>query len=116
MYKELEKADFFLTLLDPDNSEHDRYITTGTSGSFQLIYGFAKPCLINKKFAALHGFNEENSIIYEKNSDFTEALKKAIDMSANDYNSMQNSLKIYADNLYQTSLKDLKEVLEWEIN
>ncbi len=111
MYNELEKADFFLTLLDPDNPEHDRYITTGTSGSFQLIYGFAKPCLINKKFAALHGFNDENSIIYEKNSDFTEALKKAIDMSASDYNSMQNSLKIYADNLYQTSLKNLKNIL-----
>ena len=114
MYKELEKADFFLTLLDPDNPEHDRYITTGTSGSFQLIYGFAKPCLINKKFATLHGFNDENSIIYEKNSDFTEVLKKAIDMPANDYNMMQNSLKSYAYSLYQMSIKNLKEILEYK--
>ncbi len=114
MYKELEKADFFLALLDPDNPEHDRYITTGTSGSFQLIYGFAKPCLINKKFATLHGFNDENSIIYEKNSDFTEVLKKAIDMPANDYNMMQNSLKNYSDSLYQTSIKNLKEILEYK--
>jgi hypothetical protein len=32
MYKEVQNADFFLPLLDPHNTEHARYITTGTSG------------------------------------------------------------------------------------
>ena len=111
MYESLEKADFFLTLLDPDNPEHDRYITNGTSGSFQLIYGLVKPCIINKKFATVPGFDDKNSIVYEQNSDLVESMKKAIYMPTTDYEVMQNNLKEYADKLYQTSLENLKNIL-----
>ena len=111
MYESLEKADFFLTLLDPDNPEHDRYITNGTSGSFQLIYGLVKPCIINKKFATVHGFDDKNSIVYEQNSDLVESMKKAIYMPTTDYEVMQNNLKEYADKLYQISLQNLKNIL-----
>lgn len=112
MYDELEKADFFLTLLDPDNPEHDRYITTGTSGSFQLIYGFKKPCLIAEKFAALHGFNLQNSIVYQNNYDLTNAMQTAINMSNEQYHNLQINLAQYADTLYQESLANLKEILK----
>ena len=49
--RKIEENDYFLPLLDNRMTEHERYITIGTSGSFQLIYGFAKPCLIHTKFA-----------------------------------------------------------------
>lgn len=39
MFTAMEEADFFLCLLDPENPAHERYISTGTSGGFQLIYG-----------------------------------------------------------------------------
>ena len=115
MYEEMEKADFFLTLLDPENPEHDRYITTGTSGSFQLIYGFTKPCLISKKFADIHGFNTTNSIVYNKNSDLSASMADAINMNTQEYQTMQNNLKTYSANLYKKSLQNLGSILKiWE--
>ena len=63
MYEEIEKADFMLTAYDDKNFEHQRYITTGTSGNFQLIYGFLKPCILIESFAPINKFNAENAII-----------------------------------------------------
>lgn len=116
MYREMEKADFFLPLIDPDNPEHERYITVGTSGSFQLIYGFQKPCLIAEKFAGIHYFDNENSIIYKTNDELSEAMRKAIFMSQQDYMKKQASLKLIADSLYKESLNNLQEALKLKGN
>lgn len=51
MYEAMRRADYFLPLLDPGNPAHDRYITTGITGSALLIYGFAKIPVIHEKFA-----------------------------------------------------------------
>ena len=64
MYDEVEKADFFLTSYEPDFAPHLRYITTGTSGAFQLVYGFLKPVVIHEKFSGINGFDDKNSVIY----------------------------------------------------
>jgi hypothetical protein len=48
MYAAMERADYFLPLLDPGNPAHDRYITTGITGSALLIYGFAKIPVIHE--------------------------------------------------------------------
>ncbi|WP_242005020.1 glycosyltransferase family 2 protein [Brachyspira pilosicoli] len=112
MYKEIEEADFFLPLLDNENPDHDRYLKYGVSGSFQLIYGFRKPCILNRKFAETYGINNDNSILYDNNEDFIESLKKAINMNNDEYFKLQNNLKIYADNLYNKSLENLKYILK----
>ena len=112
LYSEVNNADFFLPLLDPENPDHDRYIKDGTSGSFQLIYGFAKPCLINKKFAGMHGFDSENSIVYEQNSDLAGAMADAINMSKEEYEKKQTKLKEYASCLYKKSLDNLRGLLK----
>lgn len=112
MYKAMEEADFFLPLLDPDNPEHERYITCGTSGSFQLIYGFQKPCLIHKKFCIpMHGFTNDNSLIYDRLDGLADKMIEAIEMNRDEYKNIQNNLKIFADSLYKKSLKNLKETL-----
>ncbi len=116
MYKRLNKSDFFLPLLDPENPEHDRYITVGTSGSYQLVYGFQKPCLIHEKFAAPHFLNNENSIIYSKNEDLYKAMKQAIDMNNSEYQKMQENLKVLSNNLYNKSLENLRNTIEESIN
>ena len=110
LYKELESSDFILPMLDPENAEHDRYLKYGVSGSMQLIYGFRKICIINKKFASVYGLNESNSIIYDKNKYLIESLKRAIYMPHQEYMLKQNNLKIYTDNLYKQSLENLKTI------
>lgn len=64
MYAAMERADYFLPLLDPGNPAHDRYITTGITGSALLIYGFAKIPVIHEKFASFYGFNDRNALLY----------------------------------------------------
>lgn len=108
MYDEIEKADFMLTAYEPDNPAHQRYITTGTSGNFLLVYGFVKPCLITRSFAPINGFDEGNSVLYD---DYVEGMQRAIAMSAQDYAKMQENLKNYADALYKESLENLKGLI-----
>ena len=111
MYEELEKADFMLTSYNKNNPQHLRYNTTGTSGNFQLAYGFLKPCIIIEDFASINGFNQENSILYKEDSDFAKALQKGIEMSQEEYSNMQNKLKEYEQKLYNDSLNNLKGLI-----
>ncbi len=111
LYAELEQADYVLTLLDPENAAHERYITTGSSGSFQLVYGFAKPCLIAKKFAAPNGFDATNSIVYPDNAALWLAMQLAISMSQQSYAALQQQLQSHAATLYQRSLKNLRQLI-----
>ena len=111
MYEEIERADFLITSYDKDNERHQRYITTGTSGNFQLIYGFLKPCLILDHYAPLNRFNSSNSIIYSSANEYAQAMEKGIKMSKEEYLEMQNNLKKTADEIYNESLENLKTLL-----
>ena len=111
MYDEIEKADFMLTSYDKNNPKHQRYNTTGTSGNFQLVYGFLKPCIIVEEFAALNGFDRGNSILYRDNEDYCSALIDGINMSGEDYSGMQEKLKEYEQKLYIESLNNLKNLI-----
>lgn len=109
MYDEIEKADFVLTSYELPR--HIRYNTTGTSGNFQLVYGFLKPIIIKEAFAKINGFTDENSILYKEDADFVDAMISAINMSSSDYEKIQENLKTYEQDLYQTSLQNLKELI-----
>lgn len=111
MFTAMEEADFFLCLLDPENPAHERYISTGTSGSFQLIYGFAKPCLIQKKFADAYAFDNGNSLVYGTNGELAETMLKAVDMPAVEYGEIQARLMLKAEDIRRRSLENLKKVL-----
>ncbi len=112
MYNEIEKADFILTSYDETKPEHIRYNTTGTSGIFQLVYGFTKPCIIIESFAPINGFNDSNSIIYKSDKNYSEALECGINMSIKEYSKMQMNLKKYASQLYNNSLENLKQLID----
>lgn len=109
MYNEMEKSDFFLPLLDPLTSEHERYITTGITGSYALILGFNKPCLIAKHFASFYGFNQTNSFVYSH--DLADAMIEAIRLTQSEYNNKCNALKELAQKNYSESLQNLKEMI-----
>ena len=112
MYEEIEKADFLLTSYDTRLENHVRYNESGTSGNFQLVYGFCKPCVILRSFGPINEFDETNSILYDKDEDYYMAMEKGINISAEEYAAMQNSLKKVADNLYQTSLENLRSLID----
>ncbi len=112
LYKELETSDFYLPLLDPDLEEHRRYITTGTSGSFQLIRGFLLPPVINEIFANAHMFDKNNLIIYKANKDFSLALKTALNTDDENYLKMQENLLFQRNKIMLESLNDLKKALD----
>lgn len=112
MYEELKKADFYMTLFDPENPLHQRYLVSGSSGSYQLIYGFKLPCLIPHKFQTqVNGFNAENSIGYAANEDLAKAMESAINMSDKDYMAKVKKLTSLADALESESLQNLQNIL-----
>jgi hypothetical protein len=111
MYEEVENADFFLPMLDSEDPEHNKYITKTTSGSFQLIYGFRKPCLLAEKFTKIHGFDSDNCLIYKNNSDLARMMMVAVNMSQEEYSKKQEKLAKYANNLYKNSLNNLNMIL-----
>ncbi len=111
LYDEMEKADFFLPLLDSENPAHDRYITTGTSGSFQLIFGFITPCIIEEKFAQKNHFDTSNAILYKSSNELSQAMQQAINMSQEEYASVQQNLRNTANKIAEQSLKNLKTLL-----
>lgn len=91
MYAAMEQADYFLPLLDPGNPAHDRYISTGVTGSAQLIYGFGKIPIIHEKFSSFYGFNHQNALLYES-EDLGRAMCRAMKQNAEEYRELQQAL------------------------
>lgn len=111
MYSEIEKADYLLTAYDSQNPAHQRYVTTGTSGNFQLVFGFLKPCVIDTGFAEINDFNGDNAVLYNGVEDYANALERAINLSQAEYKNMQNCLKQTADRIYEESLNNLRGLI-----
>lgn len=109
MYEYMEKADFFLPLLDPNNKAHERYLQSGVTGSLQLILGFRKIPLIQEKFAKFYEFSSENAIIYEDNLE--EAMLKAIELTPHKYTQMQENLDLKAIKIFAQSEKNLRRMI-----
>jgi hypothetical protein len=108
MYKVISESDFILALIDQASIQY----TNKASGSYTLSYGFLKPIVLHKKFSEVSGFNNGNSILHNTNDDLSNAMEKCINMSINDYSSLVSALEISEKELYNTSLNNLKEVLE----
>lgn len=111
MYEVVSGADFLLPLLDPGNPSHLRYITTGTSGTIQLAYGFAKPCVIEGRFAEVNGFRSENAIVYDGNERLSEAMRAGIMMTPEEYAAIRDRLKADARELAAVSMCNLRALL-----
>ena len=113
MYTELKKADFYLPLFDVENHDHERYLTCGSSGSYQLIYGFTLPCIIPHKFQTkVNGFNNENSLGYEQNADLGSAMKTAIEMTEKQYKEKVVAIEKLSAEIYATSAENMKKILQ----
>lgn len=112
MYKEMEKADFCLPLLDPEKEDHKRFLSGSLTGTYMLMLGFLKPCLINEVFAKAYKLDESNSIIYAK-TDLGGAIKQALKVNGEEYNTMQNSLKTLREDIHNKSFNNLETTIKY---
>ena len=63
MYLEIEKSDYIIITLDPNNSYDYQFKTIRVTGSMQLSLGFLKPVLINEVFADFYFLNNKKDKI-----------------------------------------------------
>lgn len=106
LYNEVNNSDFIIINLDPYNIKDISFKTTRVTGSSQLVYGFLKPAIINKKFAFFYNLNSNNSFIY-KNSNFTDTMRNAINLNDLNYQKMKKNLEKTAKNIYKNSLDNV---------
>lgn len=111
LYDEVENSDFILTSFQKHNKKHEFYYTGGTSGSFQLAYGFGKPVVAQKDIAVLCQLNPENSILYDEDEDMTGAMMRAMTMGEEDYDTMAAAMEGTAAAIYDMSLKNLNMLI-----
>ena len=112
MFEKLEQSDFILPLLDPNIKSHKRYMDSGTSGSFQLIYGFNKPCIIHKTFADIYNFDNSNSIIYPENEILANKMIEAVELKNSEYLELEANLSKLVQSIDIKSRKNLKSFLD----
>lgn len=111
MFAVMERADYFLPLLDPANPAHERYISTGVTGSAQLIYGFAKIPLIHEKFASFYRFDAQNALLYDKEG-LSNAMCRAIKQTSAEYAAMQQNLLNLGRQMDEQSRANLEHALD----
>ena len=110
LYDLLEKSDFIIPLLNEFNADHLSYITRRVSGTRQLMFGFAKPCLINAAFAEAFSIDAEHSLFYEKNG-LSCAMKLAISMEMEEYDQRVNALLSRSASIYAESTEAVGALL-----
>lgn len=108
LYQEAEQSDFILTSFQENNADHAFYRTTGTSGAFQLAYGFHRPMILQKSFAEGTPLNSDNALFYGSDDQLFDAMLTAIEMSQADYAHMQTNLTGAVDALWSESLENLR--------
>ena len=110
LYQIVERADFIIITLDPQNKFHNPFRISRVTGSIQLSYGFLKPCLINKKFASFYNLNDKNSIIFNS-YDLYSSMKRAILLDGQEYRKLQNNLNITVNKIQNISIHNIKKVV-----
>jgi len=113
MYQEIEKSDYIIVTLGTNNKDAKIFKTLRCSGSVQLGYGFNKPMLIHEDYAALYNLTNTNSFLFN-DENFVHVFKKAIKLTDKEYRDKQINLNKTANEIYNLSLKNLKNSLNLE--
>ena len=66
---------------------------------------------ISKIFADIYDFDETNSLIYKNNALFSETLKNAINIDADEYLKLKKHLIEKTDKITASSMNNLKNIL-----
>lgn len=85
-------------------------LTTGVTGSAQLVYGFAKIPVIHEKFASFYGFNDRNALLYREET-LGGAMLRAIRQTEEEYAEMQQALLQLGRDIDRESRSNLERAL-----
>ena len=110
LYKNVYNSDYIIINLDPNLKQDLIFSNIRATGSAQLSYGFLKPVLINDFFSKFYNFDDSNSIIYD-DYNFTEAMRRAINIKNNNYEKIKQNLSLLANKIYVESLFNLENCL-----
>ena len=112
IFRAMEKADYFLALLDGTNPVHDCYITTRTSGSFQLCYGFRTPMIIEEKFAEYYSMDKNNAVLYDRAENLSSAMMQAIEQTPEQYRQLRKGVDAMVKRIEDLSLQNFAGLLQ----
>lgn len=111
LYRDIESSDFIIIPLNPKSKNDNLYKTTKVTGSMQLVLGFLKPALINKKFSDFYNLNNKNSLIYN-NHNLYDVMKKAINMNNKEYKILQSNLYKLENKIYNASIDNIIKTID----
>lgn len=111
MYNIALQTDYVLFLLDSKLEKHLDYISKKASGTIGLTLGFNMIPIIEKDFADVYGFNNDNAIIY-KNNDLYNAMLTAINNSKDQYSKMEIALSKMQKEIMDKSKQNLLNALK----
>lgn len=112
LYEEASTCDYILTAFQQDNPDHDFYRTTGTSGAFQLAYGFGRPCIVQEAFTEGTMLDRSNSLLYGKDEEMFDAMRAAILLSPEKHAELRQSMIAGAQDLHDRSLANLRQLMD----
>ena len=110
LYQTVEKSDYIIIPLNPNNTHDNFYRTHIVTGSIQLAYGFLKPVIINKEFSNYYFLNNKNSLLYN-NSNLYEAMKNAINLNENEYKNLQKNLNMTVKVIEMRSINNINKAI-----
>ncbi|MDR2005670.1 MAG: glycosyltransferase family 4 protein [Acidaminococcales bacterium] len=111
MFEEIRASDFLLLPLSYATYRHHEFLRGKVSGTNQLMLGFSKPCLLEEAFARAYSLTEKNAVIYDNACGLAGAMRRAMEMGPEEYDSVRKNLKTLADELYERSLDNLRKAL-----
>lgn len=110
----IERSDFILSLLDPQLTAHQAYAGEKVSGSWINSVALTKPCILHSYFSKYYHFNHKNSLLYKNNELLKNTMKRALAMSAAEYQLLVKELTKDRQHLQELSLKTLAKLFSSE--
>ncbi|MDR1167963.1 MAG: hypothetical protein LBK53_03615 [Heliobacteriaceae bacterium] len=103
----VEDADFILFNSDPTTKDFDKYMHYGITGNYMHTLAFQTPGLIYEELGNEYLLDNTRAIHYT--NDLYDAMKKAIEISPEQYEQMQNNLGELKETLMAESFKNMKQ-------
>lgn len=109
LYAAVEQTDFLIANFEKDVL--DKFSKRNISGQALFSLGFCKPLILPASVANFWGFDSSNSIVFE-DGNFSDGMRRAMEISSEEYSELQQGLAIKAKVDYEASLDLLRNRIE----
>lgn len=101
LYDAVDQCDFLVANFERDVLK--KFSSLNISGQALFSLGFSKPLILPASVAAFWGFDSSNSIVF-KDGDFSDGMRRAMEMTPEEYEGLQQGIAAKAKADYETSL------------